>query len=375
MRTRIGGITALVLSFAVAVPAAPKTKGTEGSRTRRELQALQRAVEGAVGQVARPAGGLGGGHLSRAYRLQGTGIVVVLAPRFLPVAHRASLDPQVTRALDEALHGLEESLRRADSPDVREEIKRSMQQLRETRIRLVSRPGTAMRLVVPPEMEAELAAMNAHAEEFRREAEQAQREAERALEAHLRAMGADVPPLAPEAPAPPEAPEAAQAPAAPDAPLAPSGPEAAQLPQPPSPPDVLVPVVPGTRPGSVLTVGDGPMMLSGPDELSGSLLPPMPPAPWEFWFSVDEAPDERSADDLVTAVRDAVAAALGQHRGPWSSLSGEETVSVAVDFVPRHGGNSPRTLIVRAKAADLAARLAGKIDEAELSRRIHTAEY
>ena len=112
-----------------------------------------------------------------------------------------------------------------------------------------------------------------------------------------------------------------------------------------------------------------------PDELSEPQLAPFPPAPWEFWFSIDEDPEPRSANELVSAVRDAVAGALATHRGPWSSLSGEETVSVAVDFVPRRGGDAPRTLVVRAKAADLAARTAGKLDEAELRRRIHTAEY
>jgi hypothetical protein len=334
MSVALRGLVALTLGLVAtgALYAAPK--GEEFARTRQELDSLQRAVEGAVGQVARPARGLMGVHGGRAYRLPGTGIVVMVSPRLLPVTRRASLDPQVTRALDEALKGLQESLNRADSDEVRQEIRRSMQQLRETRVRLVNRPGQPMRLLIDPQMEAQLEAMNAHAEQFRREAEEAQREAERALQGHLRTMGVE-PPSAPDAPA---------------APLAPPAPSVAPVFPAPAPPGLLV--------------GNGEPMPPAP----------VPPAPWELWFSVEGEADDRSADEVVTAVRDAVGRALAQHRGPWSALSSDETVSVAVDFVTRRR-EAPRTLVLRFKAADLAARAAGKLDEAELRRRVHSTEY
>ena len=330
----------LVLVVAGTLRAAPK--GQEPSRTRRDLDALQRAVESAVGQVARPAGGLLGAHGGRAYRLEGTGIVVVVAPRVLPTARRASLDPQVARAFDEALRGLQESLKRADSPELREEIRRSMQHLRETRIRLVRHKGEPRVLLIPKEMEERVELMNRHAEQFRREAEEAQREAERALQDHLRSMGVDVT-------LPPEPPRAPNAPVPPTAPAAPPAPHVASAPAPPG----------------VLMGGVEPMLQ----------LDPMPPAPWEMWFSLEGESDDRSADDVVGAVRDAAAGALAQHRGPWSSLSADETVSVAVDFVSRRGGDAPRTLVLRLKAGDLVARAAGKLDEAELRRRVQTTEY
>lgn len=322
----------LTLVAASAVPAAPQ--GQEPSRTRRDLEALHRAVENAVGQVARPAGGFLTAHGGRAYWLEGTGIVVVVAPRLLPRARRASLDPQITRAFDEALKGMQESLKRADSPELREEIRRSMQQLHETRIRLVSRKGEPRGLLIPREMEEQVAAMSAHAEQFRREAEEAQREAERALQVHLRDMGVDValPPAPPAAPVPPTAPAAPSAAAVASAP----------------PPEVLV-------------GGGEPLMQLGP--------------PWEVWFSPEGESEDRSADEVVNAVRDAVAAALANHRGPWSALPSDESVMVAVDFLSRRGGAEPRTVVLRVKAGDLAARMAGKLKQTELRRRIHVHEY
>jgi hypothetical protein len=342
MSAALRGLVALTLGLVATSGLTAAPKDQESSRTRRELEALQRAVEGAVGQVARPVGGLMGAHGGRAYRLPGTGIVVMVSPRWLPVARRAAIDPQVTRALDEALKGLQESLKRADSDEVRADIRRDMQQLRETRIRLVNRRDQPMRLLVDPQMEAQVLAMNQHAEQFRREAEEAQREAERELQGHLRTLGVDialppVPPAALEAPLPP------QAPGTPSAPVVAPAPEA---------------------PGLLVNGGEALMQ-----------FPPLPPAPWEMWFSLEGEADDRSADQVLAAVRDAVGSALAQHRGPWSSLSGEETVSVAVDFLPQRGGEAPRTLVLRLKAADLAARLSGKLDAAELRRRIHADEY
>jgi hypothetical protein len=318
-------VLAVVLLGALAREAAP-APAPRPENVRRDLDALQRAVEGAVARVAPPVAGFFGVTPVRAYRVQGVGILVVLPARVLPsVQNRAAVDPQVVRALDEAMRGLQESLKIADSPEARRQLKQSLDSLRLTKVKFMrTKKARPVERGVPREIEAHLQQMQAEAEAFRQQAEEARQEAERELQQQYPQYFT----LHPSAP-PPGVPPA---PAAPQAPLAP---------RPPAP----------------------------------GLLP-LPPAPWELWFSIEgEEAETRTADELVQEVKTAVMTSLGTHPGPWDTLSAEETVSVAIDFLPRRGGPAPRTVALRAKASDLAARVKGRMSQEELVRRIHAAEY
>ena len=103
------------------------------------------------------------------------------------------------------------------------------------------------------------------------------------------------------------------------------------------------------------------------------------PPPWRFWFEGEAGPEERSPDRIVGEVRDAVLETLDSEGGSVGGLAPEEYVTVAVDFVP--GGifathqRPARTLIVRVRQGDLAARARGKIASEELRGRVEVIEY
>jgi hypothetical protein len=107
--------------------------------------------------------------------------------------------------------------------------------------------------------------------------------------------------------------------------------------------------------------------------------PPEPAAPpWLFWFEA-RGSDERTDDAVVAEVRSALVAELEAAGGRLSGLGPEEFVTVAVDFIP--GGlfttraRPSRTLVVRARQSDLAARARGALGPAELRRRLEIVEY
>jgi len=182
--------------------------------------------------------------------------------------------------------------------------------------------------------EQELRAMQAQVESMQREAEAMQREAERGLESVERNLRIRL-----EAPRPSSAP------------LAPSPPTA---PEPPSPP-----------------------------EPSMSPIPPeaLPPPPWRFWFGTSQTSDDRTPERVIADVQDAVTAALEQVGAGLRTLSADESVLVAVDFLPHRGfeidgpAGPVRSLIVKVKKRDLTDRNAGKISTEELRRRIEYTRY
>jgi hypothetical protein len=175
------------------------------------------------------------------------------------------------------------------------------------------------------EQERELRAMQAQVEALQREAEAAQLEAERALENVERNVRIRV-----RAPAAPEAPEP------PSAPAPPMGADA---------PDVF------------------------------------PPPPWRFWFGTSEPTDDRPPERVIADVQNAVTAALESIGPGLRTLPAEETILVAVDFLPNRGFDldepsvPARSLIVKVKKRDLTDRSLGKISAEELRRRIEYTQY
>jgi hypothetical protein len=119
-----------------------------------------------------------------------------------------------------------------------------------------------------------------------------------------------------------------------------------------------------TAPPDAVWVGD-------PEELG--------PPPWAFWFEAQPGGEERSPDRIVEEVRDAVLGALDSEGDAVGGLAPEEYVTVAIDFVP--GGffasdrRPARTLIVRARQRDLAARARGALGPEELRSRVEVIEY
>jgi hypothetical protein len=75
-------------------------------------------------------------------------------------------------------------------------------------------------------------------------------------------------------------------------------------------------------------------------------------------------------------VRRAIVAGLGGYGGPLAGLGSEESVVVAVDFMPRMADPSgARTVVARARKKDLVAHRAGRLSAAALHARVEFDEY
>jgi hypothetical protein len=109
-----------------------------------------------------------------------------------------------------------------------------------------------------------------------------------------------------------------------------------------------------------------------------AVAPPAPP--WRFWFQSEDDGDPRTADQVVSEVKEALIQAL-EARGSLLTIVGpEDYVVVAVDFSARGFALRPerraeRTLVVKARKRDLDERRAGKLAADELRKRIETLEY
>jgi hypothetical protein len=181
------------------------------------------------------------------------------------------------------------------------------------------------------DQERELRAMQMQLEAMNREAEAMNLEAERALESVERNVRIRL-----EAPSPPQAPEAPRPPVAP-------------------------------RPPEALVAAEAPEA-------------PLPP-PWHFWFGTSETTDDRPPDRIVADVQGAVTAVLEAVGGRLRTVPADESLLVAVDFLPPRGFDLEeplgpvRSLIVKVKKRDLTDRSAGKISAEELRRRIEYTQY
>jgi hypothetical protein len=89
--------------------------------------------------------------------------------------------------------------------------------------------------------------------------------------------------------------------------------------------------------------------------------------------------ETRTPEAVIADVRASVVDALVKPVETIPGLSGDERVTVTVDFVP--GGlfamnaRPDRTLVVSVKARDVAARARGSISVDELRRRVEVSEY
>jgi hypothetical protein len=373
---------AVLTSMMAAALAGPVAAVTEAPRppsdARRELASLRDTLEVAVRRVSRSAALPGAA--PQVYRLKGYGSVVVLSPRLVPL--RPTGADREAQALAQAVRGLEDSLKRVRSGEVRAQIQASLRSLREAEARRTARPRVVVRrrdltsdeaaaMGLSPdalqEVERQLqddfaahaqalraaqdemrrgseedqtfvqafARMQAEAEAFRQDVDRMREQAERDVLERL--QGPDVIATVPVAP---------PVPPAPPAPPAPPQPVTMGFPQAPSAPPV-------------------------PEAL------PMPP-PWRFWIQTEEEPEEDgdpgAVDAVVGRVREAVVAGLEGHRGELS-LSPQEYVVAVVDFISRDTVHRrvARTLQVRVRAGDLAARRSGRMSAAEF-RKVVTSE-
>ncbi|PYQ13254.1 MAG: hypothetical protein DMF80_15190 [Acidobacteria bacterium] len=360
---------------------------------RAEFAGFASALDAAVRRVSRPSLMLAGREATRAYRLAGFGALFVLPPRSLPAAAtRSASERAAARAVREAIRHLEQALKTAVSPDVRQQMETSLRVLRLTQAELrgpapdavssvfflnpPASPDVVVRAQVEPahpesmrlqalqreletqmaaqmralqeaertqgerarararEMESEVHELQAQMEAVRREVEEARVEAERRVE--MRLGNANPPADLPEAPAVPMRPL--------------PGSNAIPAPAPAAP--ALAPPVP----------------------------PPVaPPAPWQLWFRGEEPADGRSGEAVIRDVKAAVTGLMERQGGLLRQLRPDEYVAVAVDFV-RNGpllaeGRVQKTLVVKVRKRDLDERRAGRLGADELRRRIDYAEY
>ncbi len=342
-----------------------------GADMRTDLEAVGVALDRAVMQVSRPSRPAARGG-ARGYRLEGFGAMFVLTPRALPVPPPTPTqeEREIAQALSSAAQELEQRLPRVMSDDVRAQLVQQLRAMRHTEAELRARenmnrraaglpvesveggPATPRTLEqqqqdlerdvqaihamqqdalqrvddtigLPPEVrqdiEQALSVFNRQAVVFAAEAERARQAAERDLNRHL-----GQPPQAPGVPAPP------------------SDPAPQSLP--PAPQGAMVAVLP----------------------------------PWTIWNDPmdDATPDPKG---VIQGVGAAVTSVLEHHGARLRVLAPQEVVAVAVDFIPATRIGAPsrtaRTLVVRAKKADIDQRAAGQITQDEFRKRVEIVEY
>jgi hypothetical protein len=139
-----------------------------------------------------------------------------------------------------------------------------------------------------------------------------------------------------------------------------------------SPPDApSAPAAPTTPPEGE---GATPPPPPAPDQLA---LPESPP--WKFWFEVHTTGERRSPDRVVADVRAAVIGVLDSPSSRIVGLGPDESLTVAVDFVPSGVFAMParpsRTLVLRVRQRDLDARARGALTPEDLRGRVEVTEY
>jgi hypothetical protein len=321
-----------------ALTLAASGRGEETPRPRADFEVFGVALDRALSRVSRPVTGIwlpAGETGSRGFHLHGYGAVFVPPARLLPESspQRRARQGEAARALEQAARRLEDAMKRVDSAELRRRMEASLTALRETQAELrrgTGAPGEPAPITSAPgenmNQEEELAV---EMETLRTQAEVAQDAVERSVAAIERQLRAQLPAL-----------------------VSPS-----TLPTPPTPPTAPAP----------------------PD------VPEPPLAPWTLWFEQEDG-DGRSADRVIHDVSEAVTEVLESHGPGLRWLKPEETVVVAVDFVPRHRsmmgwpgpsarGRAERTLVVRVRKRELEARRDGKLPPEELRKRIEFVQY
>jgi hypothetical protein len=341
-------LAAAALASTTSVGPGPET----GPRA--DMEALGSALEHAVQKVARPGAwaALQGGTW-RAYRLEGYGAMFVLSPRVLPMrlrSVRAPQEVQLSRAIAEAMRGLEQSLKQADSEALRRQMEAALESLRQTQARLAESERDAhdtvrireVERIHERELRRQMDNMQRQLEAFRREAERAREEAEREVAARLAI-----------------------------APMAVPAPEVGAVPQPPA-------VAPPAQPAVPSEVAPS-LPVAPPAPMAPPAVAPAPPAPpWEALWLDREEPAAGGSERQAQEVRAAVTATLQERGADLRGLAPAEFVVVAVDFMSRAAGASSRpqrTLLVRVRKRALDDVRAGRLSEAEFRKRVEYREY
>jgi hypothetical protein len=332
---------------------------------RTDMETLGLALDNAVLHVSRPSRVGGSPRVAaRGYRIAGFGAMFVLSPRTLP-AHRpqptaeerdAELQPDARaqrrteidlrmrektgrRAAGEADPPASGSPSQATGPRTLEEDLQELERDVQVQLRLQSEAARMMSnglASMPPtvriEFERQMRELHAQAEAFRQRVERRRAMTEQSVLATLGVSSA----------APGSAP--------------PSGPTAA----------VSMATSPSPRPPSSVGLPSEPLE-EGP-----------PVRPWNFW---SPPPPEPVAEpgNVVRNVGIAVARVLETQGGRLVHLPPQESVAVAVDFIPPATllatARPSRTLLVRVLKADIDARAAGAIDATEFTKRVEIVEY
>jgi len=337
---------------------------------RTDLEAVGLALDRAVMQVSRPSRLVARGG-ARGYRVEGFGAMFVLAPRALPVPPPSPTpeEREIAKALSLAAQELEQRLPRVLSDDVRLQLQQSLRAMRQTEAELRLRENMGRRaagLPVQPEgmgapaaprtLEQTLQDLERDVQMMQRmqsEAVQAVRddslgippEVRREIEMHMRIVNQQAEAFAAEA-------ERARQ----EAERVIWNQLGQQPPATPPTPAAAAPAQPALPPGSAPVV-----------------LPP-----WQLWNDPmdDATPDPQG---VIKGVGAAVTAVLEAHGSRLHVLAPQEMVAVAIDFVPASRMGIPartaRTLLVRARKADIDQRAAGQISAAEFRKRVELVEY
>jgi len=309
---------AAAAAFAQAPASAPGAPASAPG-VRDGLEALEARLDRAVDRVSLPHAArlLGRAEAARAYRLPGYGVVLVLTPRALP----------------------------GESGRVYQLRTRAPKARREVHVETHA-PGAPPAVWVGVEDEEEgVETFERQVLVLQHETEAARRAQEEQMERIVSEMRVRIAPPA-RVPGAPPVPEPAEAPEAPTPAAAPLPPAAPRAPEAPAPP--------------------------------GAPAPPAPP-PWKFWFEAGAPQETRSPAAVIADVRSSLVEALVAPGDLALGLSGDERISVAVDFVP--GGlfaanaRPGRTLVVSVRARDVNARTRGAISPEELRRRVDVSEY
>jgi hypothetical protein len=336
-------LVALALLLGLVRPGAA-AETIDPARVRQELRFLEVVLDRAVAAVSAPNPGfvLAGAPHSRGYVLKGAGIVVVIPPRRLAVHRSAFVRPS----------------RGAGRPPK-------------------ERPDRVV--VMKNERDPDLRDLEAQVEAFQIEAERQRVEAERAFQDMTRRLFERL--AAAEASA--RASGMGSGAAIPPAAWASEGTEQVAKPQAPTPPALPAPPTvqasPATPPPA--SAPDAPLTPAAPVAVSPPPAPTSPGAPWFFWVGEEFSdPEPRGPERLLTEVREAVVAALEDHGPSITSVRGDETISVLVDFVAGtpfldEDARPARSLSLRVRKRDLDDRKAGRLAGEELRRRVEAAEY
>jgi len=356
-----------------------------GSDVRTDLETLGLALDNAVLQVSRPARlGAAPRGAARGYRIAGFGAMFVLSPRALPVPKRrlSAAERDAAHALSEAASALERSLPSGAPQEVREQIQQDARAMRATEIDLRMREKTGRRAAGDPEppsaAPAEQAPPRTLEEDLKELEEDVQIQLRLQAEAARMLMGYGIASMPPAARVQYErqmrelhdqaelfrqrverrrqmAEEAVLATLGVTSPSpAPSG------------------AVPATN--VALTTGPAeaaprpayPVIDQGP-----------PLRPWSFWTMPLPEP-EADPGAVIRDVGVMVARVLETQGGRLVQLPPQESVAVAIDFVPvtaPPNARPARTLLVRVLKADIDARATGAIDGTEFTKRVEIVEY